>query len=67
MVFVEDAADPVASGDAEVVEVGDVVRQGAQRCGVAQGAVWPVLVLEGLVLRQDPAQVGEVPHEGAIE
>jgi len=27
MVFVEDAADPVASGDAEVVEVGDVVRQ----------------------------------------
>jgi hypothetical protein len=29
VVFVEDAADPVAPSDSDVVEVGDVVRQGA--------------------------------------
>lgn len=32
VVFVEDPADPVSAADSEVVELDDVVRQGAWRC-----------------------------------
>jgi hypothetical protein len=67
MVFVEDAADAVASGDAEVVEVDDVVWKRAHRRGLAEGAVGPVGVVEGLVLGQDTTEVGEVPDEGAVQ
>lgn len=67
MVFVEDAADSVASGDAEVVEVDDIVRERSKWRGLAEGAVGPVVVVEGLVLGQDPTKVGEVPDEAAVQ
>jgi hypothetical protein len=57
MVFVEDAADPVASGYVEVGEVDDVLRQGTQRCGLARCPVGWVLVVEGLVLSEHAVQV----------
>jgi len=50
LVFVEDASGAVASADAEGLEVDGILGQRAQRCGLAEGAVGPVLVIEGLVL-----------------
>lgn len=38
MAFVEDSADSVVAGDAEVVEVDDVVGEWAKRCGLAEGS-----------------------------
>ena len=55
MVFVEGAADSVAAGDAEAVEVDDVVRERLGRCGPAEGPVGSVAVVEGLVFGQDSA------------
>jgi hypothetical protein len=40
----------VATKDAEVVQVGDAIRQRAQRRGLVQGAMRPVLVVKVLVL-----------------
>jgi hypothetical protein len=45
-----DTSGAVAPPDAEVVQVGDAIRQRAEWRGLAQGAVWPVRVVEVLVL-----------------
>jgi hypothetical protein len=39
------ASSAVAAKDAEVVQVGDAIWQGAERRGLVQGAVWPVRVV----------------------
>ena len=39
------ASDAVAPPDADVVQVGDIIWQRAQRRGLVQGAVWPVRVV----------------------
>src|SRR5437867_4418340 len=44
------ASGAVAPPDAEVVQVGDAIRQRAEWRGLVQGAVWPVRVVEVLVL-----------------
>jgi hypothetical protein len=52
-VLVEDAAESIASSDVEVVELvrcGDRLGEWAQGCCGVEGAVGPVLVVEGLVL-----------------
>jgi len=39
------ASDAVAPPDADVVQVGDIIWQRAQRRGLVQGAVWTVRVV----------------------
>ena len=51
------AACAVTAPDAEVVHAGDAIGQRAERRGLVQGAVWPVGVVEVLVLAQDGHQV----------
>src|SRR6266567_9392723 len=46
----DQASGAVAPPDAEVVQVGDAIRQRAEWRGLVQGAVWPVRVVEVLVL-----------------
>jgi hypothetical protein len=70
LVFTEDAAEAVASMDVEMGElvgVGDRFGQWAERRGVCEGAVGPVLVVEGLVFAQRVEEMGLVPDEGAVE
>ena len=55
LVFVQDASGAVAPVDAEGFEVDEIVEQGSKRRGLAQGAVWAVLVIEDLVLVQQSA------------
>ena len=69
-VFVQDAAEAVASSD---IEPGDLVgfgeRRGqcAKRSGVGQTLVRPVLVVELLELAQGVQQVCVVRDQGAVE
>jgi hypothetical protein len=64
LIFVEDAAESIASSDVEVVEsvrFGDSLGERAQGCrGVerAVGAVGAVLVVEGFVLAECVPEVG---------
>src|SRR5512140_2836112 len=52
-VLVDDTADRIASAASESVEVNEGGRR-FEWCGLAEGAVWPVLVVVGLVLSQHP-------------
>ena len=61
------ASDAVAPPDADVVQVGDIIWQRAQRRGLVQGAVWTVRVAEVLVLAQDGHQVALVPGQGPVQ
>ena len=58
------AASAVTSLNPEPVKVGDVAGQRAQRRGLLQGAVRPVVVEEVLVLEPDalPASAGDRKH-----
>jgi hypothetical protein len=64
---VDDASDPVASSDPEGFEVGYFGWERFERSGAGQGHVRPVVVVVTLAGRQDPAEVGQVPDEGAVE
>src|SRR5260370_26843023 len=57
----------VAPPEAEVVQVGDIIWQRAERRGLVQGAVRPVRVVEVLVLAQDGHQVALVPYQGPVQ
>src|SRR4249920_4200310 len=61
------ASDAVAPPDADVVQVGNIIWQRAQRRGLVQGAVWTVRVVEVLVLAQDGHQVALVPGQGPVQ
>src|SRR5450759_5111240 len=61
------ASSAVAAKDAEVVQVGDAIRQRAKRRGLVQGAVWPVRVVEVFVLAQHGHQVALVPDQGPVQ
>jgi hypothetical protein len=61
------ASGAVAPPDADAVQVGDAVGQRAERRGLFQGAVWPVGVVEVLVLAQDGHQVALVPDQGPVQ
>src|SRR5271166_2535034 len=61
------ASGAVASPDAEVVQIGDAIWQRAERRGLVQGTVWPVRVVEVLVLAQDGHQVALVPDQGPVQ
>src|SRR5258708_1256728 len=61
------ASGAVAPPEAEVVQVGDAIWQRAERRGLVQGAVWPVRVVEVLVLAQDGHQVALVPDQGPVQ
>jgi hypothetical protein len=50
-----------------MIQVGDLVGQWPERCGLVQGAVRPVGVVEGLVLAQDGHQVALVPEQGPVQ
>ena len=67
------ASGAVAPPDAEVVQAGDAIWQRAKRRGLVQGAVWPVRVVEVLVVAELaidwftsllPAQATPAPHPG---
>jgi hypothetical protein len=61
------ASGAVLPPEAEVVQVGDAVRQRAKRRGLVQGAMRPVRVVEVLVLPQDSHQVALVPDQGPVQ
>src|SRR5450755_2925286 len=66
-IFMNHASGAVAPPDAEVVQVGDDIWQRAKRGCLVQGAVWPVRVVEVLVLAQDGHQVALVPDQGPVQ
>ena len=57
-IFMNHASGAVAPPDVEVVQVGDAIWQRAKRGGLVQGAVWPVRVVEVLVLAQGRSSGG---------
>jgi hypothetical protein len=65
-IFVDQATGASVFPDAVLVEIGRLVWR-FQRRGCVQGAVRPVLIVVGLVIAQDPPQVGLVPDEGAVQ
>jgi hypothetical protein len=70
LVFAEDAAESITTLDVEVVELGslcDRLGERAQGCCGVEGAVGPVLVVEGLVLAERVAEVGLVHRQGPVE
>src|SRR4029077_7957839 len=66
VIFVDQATDTSPFSDAVLVEV-NWLGQGFRRRGCAQSAVGAVLIVVGLVLAQDPPQVGLVPDKGAVQ
>src|SRR5437016_4523171 len=64
--IVDQVSDPSVCSDAVLVEVGRSGQWFQWRCA-GQGAVRAVLVVAGLVLAQDPPQMGLVPDEGAVQ
>ena len=67
VIFVSYAPARSTALDPEMVQVGDVVGQWAQRGGLSQGAVWPVGVAGVFVLSQDGHQVPLVPDQGPVQ
>ena len=65
-IFVDQATGASAFSYAVLVEV-DRLRQRFQRGGCAQGAVWPVQIVMGPVLAQDPPQMILVPDESTVQ
>jgi predicted nucleic acid-binding protein len=65
-VFVDQATDASLFPDAILLKI-DKFGPRLQRCGTVQGAVRPVLIVMGLVLAQDPPQMGLGPDEGAVQ
>jgi hypothetical protein len=61
------AASTVTSLNPELVKVADAVGQWAQRRGLPQGAVRPVVVVEVLVVPQHDHKVLLVPYQGPVE
>src|SRR5664279_1615938 len=53
-VFVDDAADSIVAVDSDGLQIGDGFWQRSEWSGLAEGAVWPVLVVVGLVVAQNP-------------
>jgi hypothetical protein len=64
-IFVDQATDTSVSSDAVLLKI-DRFGQRFQRRAV-QGAVRAVLIVVGLVLAQDPPQMGLVPDESAAQ
>jgi hypothetical protein len=65
-VFVDHAADARVSSDTVLLKI-DRFGERFQRGSGVQRPVRPVLIVMGLVLAQDPPQMGLVPDEGAVE
>jgi hypothetical protein len=61
------AADAVTSLNPDPIKVGDVAGQPAQRCGLLQGSVRPVGVVEVFVLPQHGHKVALVPYQSPAE
>src|SRR5947209_4024139 len=66
VIFVDQTTDTSLFSDAVLVEI-NWLGQGFQRRGCAQSAVGAALIVVGLVLGEDPPQVGLVPDEGAVQ
>src|SRR5260370_18251517 len=66
-IFVDDATRAVMPPDPEMIQVGDAIWQRPQWCGLVQGAVRPVGVVEVLVLPQHHHQVALVPDQGPVQ
>jgi hypothetical protein len=66
-IFVNHASGAVAPPGAGVVRVGGAVWRRAERRGLVRGAVWPVGVVEVLVLARDGDQVALVPDQGPVQ
>jgi len=60
------ASSTVAPLDPELIQVGDVVGQRAQRRGLVQGSVRPVGVVEVLVFAQHDYQMPLIPYQGPV-
>ena len=61
------ATSAVTPLDPELVQAGDAVGQRAERCGLLQGSVRPVGVVEILVLPQHDHQVPLVPDQRPVQ
>jgi hypothetical protein len=66
VIFVDQATDASLSSDAVPRKI-DRLGKWFQRRGAVQGTVWPVLIVMGLVVAQDPPQMGLVPGGGAVK
>ena len=69
-IFVEEAAETVASADAQVRDggrVGDRLGERVQRSGIRYAPVRPVRVVVRFVLAEGVEQVGLVPDQRAVE
>jgi hypothetical protein len=66
-VFVADAVDPAVQSQPAAFEISGGCGKWLQRRGLAEGAVWPVLVVVGLVLTEDLQEVALVPDQGSVE
>jgi hypothetical protein len=66
-ILVNHASGTVTPPDPEMVQVGDAIWQRAQRRGLVQGAVWPVRVVEVLVLVQHDHQMPLIPYQGPVQ
>ena len=66
VIFVDQTTDTSLFSDAVLVEI-NWLGQGFQRRGCVQSAVGAVLIVVGLVLAQDPPQVGLIPDKGAVQ
>ena len=61
------ATSAVTPLDPELVQAGDAVGQRAERCGLLQGSVRAVRVVEILVLPQHDHQVPLVPDQRPVQ
>src|SRR5215472_3006424 len=66
-ILMNHATGAITSLNPELVKVGDVVGERAQRRGLLQGAVRPVGVVEVFVLSQHGHKVPLVPYQGPVE
>jgi hypothetical protein len=62
----DQATDATAFSDAVLVEI-DRRGQRFHRRGCVRGAVRPLLIVMGLVIAQNPPQMGLVPDEAAVQ
>jgi hypothetical protein len=65
-ILMNHASGTVAPLDPELIQVGDAIGQRAQRRGLVQGSVRPVLVAEIRVLAQHDHQMPLIPYQGPV-
>jgi hypothetical protein len=66
LVFVEESSGAVAALDTDGLEVDHPVGQRSQRRSLTQSPVRPVLIIENLIIVQQPEEVRDVPDQRVV-